>query len=95
MERSKDKTLDERRSALAHLIALYCARHHDTRDGELCETCADLLAYAAKRAERCTHDPKPKCKACGTHCYGPDYAEKIKAVMRGARAPSGDGGQRR
>ena len=92
MGRPQRKTLNERRSALADLIELYCARHHESKNGELCETCADLLAYAARRAEKCTQDPKPKCKACGTHCYGREYAEKIRAVMRGARAPRGDEG---
>ena len=89
MTRSSRRRLAERRAALAGLIGPFCARHHDAPEGELCDACAELLAYAGKRAERCPHDPKPRCKACATHCYAPGYVERIRTVMRAARLETG------
>jgi len=63
-------------------VAVYCRRHHGTNGVGLCEDCRDLVAYARKRLEKCPYDPKPKCKDCRTHCYRPDYRERMKAVMR-------------
>ncbi len=82
MTSSPRKAVEERRAALARLIGLFCVGHHDAREGGLCDACADLLAHAGRRVERCPHDPKPKCKDCRTHCYGPGYRERIRAVMR-------------
>jgi len=62
MARSSRRGLAERRATLAGLMGPFCARRHDAPEGELCDACADLLAYAGKRAERCPHDPKPRCK---------------------------------
>ncbi len=88
--------MDERHQALGRKVGLYCAERHgaDAEDGRLCEECLDLLAYARKRVESCPHDPKPRCRDCRTHCYGPGYRARIKAVMRlaGARH-AGDGGR--
>ncbi len=88
------KTIDERHQALRRKVGLYCAERHGggVEDGRPCEECLDLLAYARKRIEGCPHDPKPRCKDCRTHCYGPGYRDKIRAVMRfaGARHARGD-----
>ncbi len=90
------KTIDERHQALGRKVWLYCAERHGAgaEGGRLCEECLDLLAYARKRLESCPHDPKPRCKDCRTHCYGPGYRDKIRAVIRlaGARH-AGDGGR--
>jgi len=48
----------------------------------LCQSCADLLAYAIKRRLSCPLDPKPSCKHCPVHCYQSEYREKIRFVMR-------------
>ncbi len=76
------KTTDERHQALGRKVELYCAERHDAKDERLCGDCLDLLAYARKRVENCPHDPKPRCKDCRTHCYGPGYRDRIRAVMR-------------
>jgi predicted amidophosphoribosyltransferase len=74
---------DERRIApAARFIAVYCRNHHDRGGAELCADCADLLAYVRERLANCPYDPKPKCKSCRTHCYKPQYRERIRAVMR-------------
>jgi hypothetical protein len=67
-------------TTLASFIVIYCRENHKTLS--LCADCADLLAYAKKRLGACPYEPKPKCKNCQTHCYGPAYRAKIQAVMR-------------
>ena len=70
----------ERRTVEA-MIRLYCRDHHDSQG--LCSDCANLLAYARKRLERCPfQDAKPTCAKCHVHCYKPDMREKVTAVMR-------------
>ncbi len=48
----------------------------------LCAECAALLQYAASKRITCPYDPKPSCKKCVTHCYRPDYRQRIREVMR-------------
>jgi hypothetical protein len=67
---------------LYRFISVFCRAHHGTDGKVLCEQCRDLLAYALNRLHRCPYDPKPKCKACPTHCYNPEYRARIKKVMR-------------
>ncbi len=67
---------------LTRFIETYCRRRCQSKDGDLCEECRDLLAYARSRREKCPYDPKPKCKDCPTHCYKPEYRERIREVMR-------------
>lgn len=62
------------------MIRLYCRGNHGGK--ELCRDCADLLAYARKRIERCPYEEKPVCSRCRTHCYKPDLREEIRRVMR-------------
>ena len=62
------------------MLGIYC---RDLHGGEkLCADCAELLAYAAARLEKCPHDPKPSCKNCPTHCYSPARRERMKEVMK-------------
>ncbi len=51
-------------------------------DAVLCAECAALLKYAASKRITCPYDPKPSCKKCATHCYRPDYRQRIREVMR-------------
>ena len=65
------------------MIRVYCR----TEDGgrELCRQCAELEAYALKRADCCIYGAdKPACKNCPVHCYSPMKREEIKIVMRRA-----------
>ena len=53
-----------------------------TGDG-LCPECAELLAYARLRLEKCRYGAdKPTCANCETHCYRPAMREKVREVMR-------------
>lgn len=65
---------------LERMIALYCRGKHGRR--ELCAGCRELLEYSSGRLRRCPHDPKPACRDCPAHCYGPEMRGRIKAVMR-------------
>lgn len=73
---------EKNRKVLEAFIQVYCRKKHGAAQGELCPECGDLYQYACKRVQYCPYDPKPKCKQCPTHCYKPEYREKIKEVMR-------------
>ena len=76
------KTLAGGQKVLQAFVGVYCRRHHGTVRNELCGECRALLDYAFERLSKCPYDPKPKCKECPTHCYKPEYRQKIKEVMR-------------
>ena len=69
-------------SVLRSFIRVYCRAQHAAQPGGLCAGCADLLAYAAHKLERCPFDPKPRCKQCTAHCYNAVQRAKIRQVMR-------------
>ncbi|WP_460594564.1 nitrous oxide-stimulated promoter family protein [Geomonas sp. Red276] len=62
-------------------IGVYCRGRHGSRKGELCPSCAELLAYARTKRSRCPLDPKPDCKHCPIHCYGKNQRAAIREVM--------------
>ncbi len=80
MKLEKDKSKDL--ALLKRFIEAYCNCNHGTRRRRLCRDCDDLLDYARVRLEKCPYDPKPKCKECPTHCYKPEYRQRIREVMR-------------
>jgi hypothetical protein len=47
-----------------------------------CDDCRKLLLHAVSKRVLCPFDPKPACKKCPSHCYGPGYRERIREVMR-------------
>lgn len=64
------------------MIAMYCKDHHGAQ-GELCDECSALQAYAHQRLEKCPYqEHKTTCANCPTHCYQKEMREKIKIVMR-------------
>ena len=73
--------IERERRVLRSFIEVYCRDHHG-KAGGLCAECADLQEYALKRLEHCPYDPKPKCKKCPTHCYKPEYRQRIREVMK-------------
>ena len=81
------RRLAREEKTIAAMIALYCRDHHETAphdsgDG-LCPECADLLAYARLRLEKCRYGAeKPTCANCETHCYRPAMRERVREVMR-------------
>lgn len=52
------------------------------KDLALCRECRKLLNHGIAKLVMCPYDPKPTCKKCPTHCYAPDYRERIRRVMR-------------
>ena len=79
MARSDIQRQQER---LEQFAEIYCWKKHHRLRGELCDDCRELLDYSSERLARCPHDPKPACKACETHCYTPEYRQRIKDVMK-------------
>lgn len=66
---------------MAVMVGLYCHRHHGSR--RLCPQCAELLAYADDRLDRCPfQEGKTTCARCPVHCFKPDMRTRIGAVMR-------------
>jgi hypothetical protein len=47
-----------------------------------CDDCRKLLLHAVSKRVLCPFDPKPACKKCPSHCYGPGYRDRIREVMR-------------
>jgi hypothetical protein len=67
---------------LEAMTALYCRAHHGGGDA-LCEECAELMRYAAKRLAVCPYgETKPVCTKCQIHCYGPAPRERVRVIMR-------------
>jgi hypothetical protein len=92
------RRLAREEKTIAAMIALYCRDHHagapssagERADGAtgqagdgLCPDCAELLAYARLRLEKCRYGAdKPTCANCETHCYRPAMREQVRVVMR-------------
>jgi len=67
---------------MAAMMRIYCCDQHQTRDG-LCPECAELLAYANQRLDKCPfQEGKTTCARCPVHCYKPDMRARVRAVMR-------------
>ena len=63
------------------MTGLYCRHVHGADN--LCGECAEVLAYAHDRLDRCPYgDEKKSCRRCSIHCYRPDMRLKIKTIMR-------------
>ena len=74
--------MNRERKTIEAMIRLCCSAQHES-DGELCAECADLLAYAMARLDRCPfQEGKTTCAKCPVHCYRPDKREQVRAVMR-------------
>jgi hypothetical protein len=82
--------LKREHETLVCMTAIYCAHHHGTGKGELCDDCAALMNYAGRRLEKCPYGAdKPTCANCPIHCYKPAQRQKARDVMRfaGPRMP--------
>jgi hypothetical protein len=77
-----EKKTGREAKVLNTFISVFCRARHGGDGKALCVDCRELLAYALKRLDRCPYDPKPRCKACPSHCYRSDYRAKIREVMR-------------
>jgi hypothetical protein len=80
--RWRKRRIKREKKTIEAMIALYCRDHHQAEPTP-CETCADLLAYARQRLERCPWgESKPTCAKCPIHCYQPEMREQVRRVMR-------------
>ena len=77
-----NKTIENDYKVLKKFVEVYCRKHRHTNGRGLCAECADLLAYGKQRLEKCPYDPKPKCKDCPTHCFQPEYRQRVREIMR-------------
>jgi hypothetical protein len=76
-------------ATLDRMLRLYCRRRHAAAhspgDAALCPGCAEFLAYAATRLEKCPYgEDKPTCAKCPVHCYKHAQREFARNVMRWA-----------
>ena len=63
------------------MVELYCRKH--LKLATLSDEWEALISYAQQRLDHCRYGAsKPACKACPTHCYRKDMAEKMREVMR-------------
>ncbi|MGO9310106.1 MAG: nitrous oxide-stimulated promoter family protein [Spirochaetia bacterium] len=64
------------------MIGMYCRAHHGG-EGDVCDECRRLLAYAIRKIDNCPFQKaKPVCAHCEVHCYPRREREQIKRVMR-------------
>ena len=74
--------IESEKQIVTAMIKVYCHKKHQHKNS-LCVECEDLNNYALKRLSYCRHgESKGFCSNCQTHCYAPQYKEKIKQVMR-------------
>jgi hypothetical protein len=65
------------------MVGLYCDAHHDRDRDQCCESCAEFLAYAELRLQKCPYgEDKPTCANCPIHCYKPRRKEQAREIMR-------------
>ena len=76
------RRIEREKKTIEAMIVLYCRDHHRGESAP-CENCADLLAYARRRLDRCPWGKdKPTCLKCPIHCYEPEMRERVRRVMR-------------
>ena len=83
--RPTGRRIRREQKTIAAMVRVYCrARHGRPAPAEdLCPECAELLAYAHARLQRCRlGELKPTCAACTVHCYAPALRERVRTVMR-------------
>ncbi len=75
--------IEREKLVVSQMIAIYCRRHHNGRDGQMCDDCRSLMTYAHQRLDRCPRgNGKSSCRKCEIHCYAPANRDKIREVMR-------------
>ncbi|MBQ8822715.1 MAG: nitrous oxide-stimulated promoter family protein [Lachnospiraceae bacterium] len=82
MRKNIEAKRQREKEVVALMIRLYCKKQHGGKR-ELCPECAELLAYAEMRSDKCPFmESKTFCSNCRVHCYQPMMREKIRQVMR-------------
>lgn len=76
-------SIQHEKEVVQRMITIYCHKKHNSKKGDLCPQCTELLRYAHQRLDHCPYgDNKLSCRRCKTHCYKLDMRERIRAVMR-------------
>ena len=82
MRKEVETKRQREKEVVALMIRLYCKKQHGEAQ-RLCPECAELLAYAELRSDKCPFmETKTFCSNCKVHCYQPAMREKIRQVMR-------------
>jgi len=82
--------LKREHATLVCMARIYCADHHEPGETGLCEQCAKLMRYSARRLAKCPYgQAKPTCANCPIHCYKKKQRAEVRAIMRyaGPRMP--------
>ena len=67
---------------ISAMVWMHCHDLHG-EDAGPCDECRELLAYAARRVDRCVFgEDKPTCANCTVHCYNAAMRDRMRAVMR-------------
>ena len=70
-------------ATLRAMVEIHCHDRHATAGAALCTECAELMAYATRRLDRCVFgDDKPTCANCKVHCYNAAMREQVRTMMR-------------
>jgi hypothetical protein len=81
-DRGRFPRLARELATMRAMARIYCRDHHGSK-AELCADCADLMAYATRRLDRCVFgEAKPTCANCTVHCYTATMRERVRAMMR-------------
>ena len=66
------------------MLNIYCrAQHHSSAKSLPCHECAEFIAYANEKLDRCPYgQAKPTCNRCPIHCYKKVQRQQAKAIMR-------------
>jgi hypothetical protein len=68
---------------ISAMIRLFCRGRHKPKGRGLCPECAELLAYAKARLDKCPFgENKGPCAKCDIHCYKPQMRKRIIEVMK-------------
>lgn len=81
----REINLGRDRATLEAIGAIYCKGHHGGAahgdGGSLCAECAEVVAYAMARTEKCPNHHEGNCKDCTIHCYAGEMRDRVKAMM--------------
>ena len=67
----------------SHSIMLkYAGERSEPLEAELCDECAETVAYGIGRLQGCPFDNKPKCRKCPNPCYDRPMWKKVAKIMR-------------
>ncbi len=80
------QNLPKEKANIKSSFAVYCNKHHNTKDGKLCPKCTALLATILPKIARCRYGvTKPICDRCDQQCFGDANNKAFMEIMEGSR----------